>query len=494
MDNIAQVLGKRAQLNPDTEAFVEPHRGLRLTFREHNRRANQSATALRDLGVGKGDRVAILMMNSAEYMEVFYGLARLGAICVPLNWRLTLAELNYILGHSGSTYLVFGSEFADTATAIKHHETPDSRVTTFMYCGEADWPGDWAGDILALRSRAPDIEFEVAAGDKDPLFIMYTSGTTGLPKGVVHTHQTFMWALITQAATEEIRCEDRFITSLPMYHVGALAPVIFGAYLGFTIISIKEFDPVTYWRLIDDEKVTVTLLVAAMISALLQVPENHRHDYSSMRWAMVGAAPVPPVMITTLENMGIAVHQVYGLTETCGPACMIMGEEAKRRTGSAGKGFFHTDVRVVDGDDRDVSPGDSGEVIVRAPHNMKEYWNDPAATAEADDDGFIYIIDRIKDMIISGGENIYPAEVESVIVSLPGVVDVGVVGRADDRWGEVPVAFVIREGEQTTADDILDGLGGRLAKYKMPKEIRFVETLPRNPSGKILKRELRKLL
>ncbi len=508
MDNIGQVLAKRAEISPGKEAFVEPHRDLRLTFREHNDRANRSVAVLRQLGVRKGDRVAILMMNSAEYMEIFYALAKLGAICVPLNWRLTLAELNYILGHSKSTYLVFAAEFADTAAAIERHETPDAKIETFAICADADRPDDWTEDFLALRDLAAAAEPEICAGGDDPLFIMYTSGTTGLPKGVVHTHKTFMWALITQAATEEIRTEDRFITSLPMYHVGALAPIVFGAYIGFTIISVKAFDATDYWRLIEAEKVTVTLLVAAMITALLQVPDKQRRDYSSLRWAMVGAAPVPPGMIRTLEGLGIAVHQVYGLTETCGPACLITGSEAKRRIGSAGKGFFHTDVRVVDGNGRDVPPGETGEVIVRAPHNMREYWNDPAATADAvvggwlhtgdaamiDEDGFIYIVDRIKDMIISGGENVYPAEVENAIVSHPRVMEAGVIGRPDDKWGEVPVAFVVGVDADLTAEDITAHLLQRLAKYKTPKEIRFLAELPRNASGKILKRRLRDAL
>lgn len=212
-------------------------------------------------------------------------------------------------------------------------------------------------------------------------------------------------------------------------------------------------------------------------------------------------------MIKALEAIGVKVHQVYGLTETCGPACLITGEEALKRTGSTGKGFFHTDVRVIGGDGHDVAPGEAGEVIVSAKHNMKEYWRDPRATAEAvrdgwlhtgdaarvDEDRFIYIVDRIKDMIISGGEDIYPAEVESAIAPHRGVKEVGVVGVADDKWGEVPSAFVVKADQGVSAKDILDHLSPRLAKCRIPKAVRFIDALPRNPSGKFLKRDLREL-
>ncbi|MBM3554149.1 MAG: long-chain fatty acid--CoA ligase [Alphaproteobacteria bacterium] len=507
IDNIGNILSKRAEIDPDKEGFVDVHAGLRLSFREHNARANRCADALARLGIEKGDRVAILMANSAEYMEIFYALAKLGAICVPLNWRLAVAELEYILGHSGSTVLIFGSDHAASAAAIERGRAPGVRVSSFVYCGHGQPPLSDAHDFRALRDRASAVEPARAAGGDDPLFIMYTSGTTGRPKGAVHTHGTVLWAMITQAASEEVRREDRFITVMPMYHVGALVPVIFGAYMGFTIVSVKEFQPSQYWRLIESEKVTVTLMVAAMVAALLHVPEKDSCDHSSLRWTMIGAAPVPPPMIVALEAMGIKVHQVYGLTETCGPACLITGDEALRRTGSTGKGFFHTDVRVVDAHGRDIRPGEVGEVIVSAKHNMKEYWNDPKATADAvkdgwlhtgdaarvDGDRFIYIVDRIKDMIISGGENVYPAEVEGVIASHPGVKEVGVVGVPDERWGEVPVAFIVKADRALSAESVLDHLSSRLAKYKTPKKIEFVDALPRNPSGKILKRDLRDL-
>jgi len=507
IDNIGKLIARRADIDPDKEGFVDADIGLRLSFLEHNARANRCANALGRLGVKKGDRVAILLANSAEYVEIFYALAKLGAICVPLNWRLAVAELEYILGHSGSTVLIFGADYAASVAGVRRNREPGVRISTFAYCGDGPPPEPDAHDFRALRDRASAAEPMILSGDDDPLFIMYTSGTTGRPKGAVHTHATVLWTMITQAASEEVRREDRFITVMPMYHVGALVPVMFGAYMGFTVISARDFEPSNYWRLIEAERATTALMVAAMVAALLRVPEKDSCDHSSLRWTMIGAAPVPPPMIGALEALGIRVHQVYGLTETCGPACLITGNEALRRVGSTGKGFFHTDVRVVDAEGRDVPPGEMGEVIVSAKHNMKEYWNDPKATAEAvrngwlhtgdaarvDADRFIYIVDRIKDMIISGGENIYPAEVEGVIASHPGVKEVGVIGVPDEKWGEVPVAFIVKADSKLSAKDVADHLVSRIAKYKTPKRIEFIDALPRNPSGKILKRDLRGL-
>jgi acyl-CoA synthetase (AMP-forming)/AMP-acid ligase II len=256
--------------------------------------------------------------------------------------------------------------------------------------------------------------------------------------------------------------------------------------------------------LIDDEKITTTLMVPAMLQFMMATHEPSM-NISSLRWVMSGAAPVPVTLIKAYEAMGVEIHQVYGLTETCGPACLILGEDALVRAGSTGRAFFHTDVRVVDDDGHDAKTGEPGEVLVRGPHIMLGYWNRPDATAEAirdgwlhtgdiatmDADGFITIMDRVKDMLISGGENVYPAEIENIVLSHPKVADVGVIGIPSAKWGESPMAVVVRNDESLTAEEVMEWCKGKLAPFKLVKTVAFVTEIPRNPSGKILKRMLR---
>jgi acyl-CoA synthetase (AMP-forming)/AMP-acid ligase II len=272
-----------------------------------------------------------------------------------------------------------------------------------------------------------------------------------------------------------------------------------------TSILMRAFDPVRLYETIARERVTTLLAVPAMLNFMLQVPELGKYDCSSLRWIMSGAAPVPVTLIESYAKRGIEVHQVYGLTESCGPACLISPEEAIAKAGSTGKAFFHTEVRVVGDDGADVPPGGTGEVLVRGRHVMKGYWNRPDATAEAirdgwlhtgdiatiDAEGFVYIADRKKDMIISGGENVYPAEIENVILAHPKVREVAVIGQASAKWGESPLAVVVKKDASLVEREVIEWTRGKLAGYKRPKAVRFVDEIPRNPAGKILKRILR---
>ncbi len=274
---------------------------------------------------------------------------------------------------------------------------------------------------------------------------------------------------------------------------------------GVTNVVMRSFDPLRAWQAIDGEKLTVMLAVPAMLNAMLQVPDLEKYDHSQLRWCMSGAAPVPVTLIEAYAKLGIEIHQVYGLTESCGPACLIGPDDALAKAGSTGKAFFHTDVRVVDDAGAAVAPGEMGEVLVRGPHIMKGYWNRPEATAEAirdgwlytgdlattDKEGFVFIQDRIKDMIISGGENVYPAEIENAILSHPGVRDVAVIGQPSGRWGESPAAIVVRADDGLTEQAVRDHCQGKLARFKQPRNVEFIDEIPRNPTGKILKRLLR---
>jgi acyl-CoA synthetase (AMP-forming)/AMP-acid ligase II len=268
---------------------------------------------------------------------------------------------------------------------------------------------------------------------------------------------------------------------------------------------MRTFDPNDAWTQLHDERITTTLLVPAMLQFMLGAYDAEGHDASTLRWVMSGAAPVPLELIKTYEAMGIEIHQVYGLTESCGPACLITGEDALARAGSTGRSFFHTDVRVVHDDGHDCEPGEPGEVLVRGPHVMVGYWNRPDATADAivdgwlrtgdvatmDADGFVTIVDRTKDMLISGGENVYPAEIENVLLGHPAIVDAAVIGVPSATWGESPLAVVVVCDGNVCAEDVMAHTRGKLAPFKTVKKVEFVTEIPRNPSGKILKRELR---
>ena len=502
-NNIGWWLTKRAFLTPDQEAYVDGHGGERLTFAELNARANRTANAFVEAGIEKGERVALLLMNSPEFVEAFFALGKIGAVVVPLNWRLVPDELEFILKDSGATRLIFDDDFVDTVAEL-HGRGDKTDVTQWLQVASGD-VAYFASDHRAFRDAASDAEPAIGASDEDMVYIMYTSGTTGLPKGVVHTHNTCIWGSITIAATTYYREKDRFLSPLPMFHVGALTPLTLNVYRGTTSIVMRSFDPVRAWELIDEEKITTALAVPAMLNFMLQVPNLERYEFSQLRWCMSGAAPVPESLIEACAKIGIEVHQIYGLTESCGPAALIDAENALKRIGSTGKAFYHTDVRIVAPDGSDCPPDVPGEVLVAGPHIMREYWNRPEATAETivdgwlhtgdvarmDVDGFIYIEDRIKDMVISGGENVYPAEIEKVLQTHPAIVEAGVIGQPSEKWGESPFAVVVKGDEALTEADVIDFCRGRLAGYKQPKGAAFVDTLPRNPSGKILKRVLR---
>ncbi len=503
-NNLGLFLSKRALLNPDREAYIDTNSSVRLSFSELNDRSNRIANALLAAGVEKGERIGFLLLNSPEFMESYFAAAKIGAVVVPLNWRLSADELEFILKDSGTRRLIFGDEFLATVTELHARGDKTDIDQWLQVAGEAEL-APYAASYQALRDVAAADEPGTGATGDDMLYIMYTSGTTGLPKGVVHTHDSAIWGVITIAATSYYREQERYLGALPMFHVGALTPLTVNVYRGATSVVMRSFDPKLAWELIQNERLTTGLAVPAMLNFMLQVPGFENYDISSLRWIMSGAAPVPVSLMEDFVKLGVEIHQVYGLTETCGPACLLDAENSMAKIGSTGKAFFHTDVRLARSDGSDCAVGEPGEVLVRGPHIMREYWNRPEATAEtivdgwlhsgdvavADEDGFIYIQDRIKDMIISGGENVYPAEIEGVLVTHPNVTEAAVVGEPNEKWGESPFAIVVRNDTSLTAEAVIAYCEGKLAGFKQPKRVEFTDVIPRNPSGKILKRILR---
>jgi acyl-CoA synthetase (AMP-forming)/AMP-acid ligase II len=499
--NIGHFLTKRAYRDATTEAIFDVASDRRFSYEQLNGRANQAANALLGSGVTKGDRVGLLLMNGVEFVETFFAVAKIGAVNVPLNWRLVADELEFILKDSGTTVLVFSKEFAEVCAELASRGDKTDITTWIQVEGE---PGDGVISYDEWVGAASPNEVEAGGDGDDHVFIMYTSGTTGLPKGVIHSHNTVMWSILTGTATLDFRLGDRFLNSLPLFHVGALNPVLSNVYAGGSTVLMKAFDPTESWRLISEEHINSTLMVPAMLQFMQMTFDAEAYDLSTLRWVLSGAAPVPVSLIEAYSALGVEIHQVYGLTETCGPGCVIIGDDATTKVGSTGRAFFHGDVRVVREDGTDCDPGESGEVLLRGPNIMVGYWNRPEATAETivdgwlhtgdagilDQDGYLTIVDRIKDMLISGGENVYPAELENVLLGHENVADAGVIGVPSKTWGESPLAVIVKK-DDVSAEDIMEYCNAKLAPFKRIKVVEFVEVIPRNPSGKILKRVLR---
>jgi len=500
--NIGSFLAKRARLDPSRIGLV--FEGREITYREWNERANRVANAFAVLGLRPGDRVGLLMSNSVEYLECFFGLAKIGAIIVPLNWRLAPPEIALIAGDAGISALVYGSQHAPAAAAI--HNQLDVPIRVGLGDDVPSGDHEYATTLAGASPEEPTIHGD---GD-DPLIIMFTSGTTGRPKGAVLTHNNLFYDACTVAFSSDWRRDLRVLVALPLFHIGALIYVLIDTYVGSTTVLLESFDPVGFLKTVEEQRVNSFLAVPAMLNFMLQVPTIDEVDLSSVQWALCGAAPVPVPLIEAWADRGIASQQVYGLTECAGGAAVLGPDRALEKVGSTGLAMFHTDIRVVDEQGNDVAPGEVGEIIISGPHVMAGYWQDPVATAATleegwlhtgdlgrlDDEGYLYVVDRKKDMIISGGENIYPAEVESVLADMPQISEAAVIGVPDPQWGEV-VRVVARpvEGAELALEDVVAHCEGKLGRYKLPRKLLVTDDpLPRTPAGKVVKRILREQL
>ncbi|MBI4787343.1 MAG: long-chain fatty acid--CoA ligase [Chloroflexi bacterium] len=501
----ADLLSARARLTPEREALLYTHTGERFTYAQLNARANRAANFLRArFGVRKGDRVSLYANNSVIFVDLFYGLAKLGAIFAPLNWRLTARELAYIVGDCEPKVVLCGPEFVPTLNEICAHLKVPHLVG--VEGAQMDDAPAYEDEI----ARASDAEPErPPLSDDDPYCILYTSGTTGRPKGALLPHRQVLWNCINTVVSWGLNENDVSPVLTPLFHAGGLFAFLTPLfYAGGRIILARAFDAEESLQRIVAEKCSVELGVPTLFQLWHNTPHFRQADFSHVRFWINGGAAIPvPLMEAWLAAKGGVFRQGYGLTEV-GPNCFSMtDEESARKRGSLGKPIFHSQMRLVNpATGEDVPVGQPGELLIRGPHVCAGYWRNPQATADAltagwfhtgdgmrmDDDGFFYFVGRFKDMIKSGGENIYAAEVEKIFRDHPAVADAALIGQPDEQWGEVGLMIVLLQpGRTATPDELLAFCQGKLARYKIPKRVIFADAFPYSPYGKVEKAKLR---
>ncbi|MFD5778908.1 long-chain-fatty-acid--CoA ligase [Streptomyces sp. NPDC126933] len=505
-----KTLGETARRNatrfPEKEAVVCD--GRSLTYGQLDAESDRTACALGVAGLGKGARVAYLGKESESYYDVLFGCAKAGAVLVPINWRLTAAEIRHILSDSTAQLIFVEQEFLATVQHITG-PLPALRHTVVL-----DGPGGPGAGFERWKARNAGVLETVVTETSDPIVQIYTSGTTGLPKGVVLAHRSFFAVrdMLEHGGLDWIdwRSDDKSLIGVPGFHIGGLWWAVQGLNAGVTNIAVSTFVSGEALRLIRDLRVTTTCMVPAMLHMLTSEPSASPEAFRTLRKVVYGGSPISEPLLErcrTLMNCDFA--QIYGLTET-GNTAVCLPPEAHTRGGgllkAAGRPYPGVDIAVLDERGAELKAGAVGEICVRTPARMVEYWGLSSATAETlrngwvhtgdagyvDDEGYVYICDRIKDVVIVAGENVYPAEVEKAIEQLPAVAEAAVIGIPDERWGErLHAVVVLRDGETATRRELALDLHGSLATFKIPTSWDFAGHLPRNPSGKILRRRLR---
>jgi len=516
---IGDYLGRREIYSPDTLAIIDAGKSpeLRLTYKEWNHRVNRLANWLKvTVGVGYRDRVAILAQDGIEHLDLLYACSKLGAIHTALNWRLHWRELVAILEDTQPKALIYSDAFKvsvvevekatrDTDYAINHYLHVDGEGISSTGSGQTPVSLLYEDTVQA----APDTPVTYEKLDKEDIAcLLFTGGTTGLPKGAQISHRQINWNVLN-TVTHDLNHDDTYLCVFPLFHAGGLfaymsSQVVFGN----TSILTKQFNPEQVLNLIEREKVTVFAAVPTMYQMLTQAPNFESADLSSLRFCTSGGAPLPvPLVEFYTEKKGIRFKQGFGMTEY-GPGLFALApEDAIRKAGSIGRPNFFIDVRVVDEENNSLGPNQPGEMLLTGPSGCSGYWNNPEASAavidedgwfhtgdivEYDDEWYFYVRDRKKDMFISGGENVYPVEIENVLYKHPAVHMCAVIGIPDEKWGEVGKACVVFKPDQSaTKEELIKHMQDRLAKYKVPKSVEIMDALPLSSMGKILKRELR---
>lgn len=503
---VASVVAFHARRAPEETAIICS--GRSLTYAELHRESNRVAHALMAAGLAPGSRVAYLGKESEHYYEIFFGAAKIGVVLVPINWRLTAGEVDYILRDSGSRSLFVGRAFAEVAEKVR------ADLPSLDTVVELDPPAGHSGGYTAWKADQPDDDVTPGTGQDDAVVQLYTSGTTGMPKGVVLAQRSF-FAIRDALANEGLdwidwRAGDRSLIGIPGFHVGGIWWAMQGFNAGITNVAMPWFDSGVALRLIRDLGITTTCMVPSMLRLVLAEPGVTPADFATLRKIVYGGSPITETLLKeAIDICGADFAQIYGLTETGNTAvCLPPADHVpgSPRLRAAGRPYPGVQVKVIDSAGEALPAGDIGEVCLHTPARMLEYWGNPEATARTlvdgwihtgdaghiDSDGYVYISDRIKDMIIVAGENIYPAEIENALTKHPAVAEAAVVGIPDDRFGEAVCAFVARRPEQQVEPkELIVFLKDYIAAFKIPSKFEFVDQVPRNPSGKILRRELR---
>jgi fatty-acyl-CoA synthase len=494
-------LEKRAKLSPERIGLHELASGKDFTFAEWNAQANRAANYLRRLGVEKGDRVSVYASNCLEYLDLFFACGKLGAILHNLNWRLTVFELQGLIADAEPKVLFYSSDWREQVNELR------PGLASVQHVIALDQPAHSNDKLFAEREDCssiltvrPDLHMDDAWG------IYYTGGTTGLPKGAILTHANMAWNSINTVMSWGLTAEDCAALQLPLFHIGGpnifMLPLV---HVGGKTILCKQFDLGQTFDLIARNRVTHFVGVPTMFVMMQQHERWRATDFSRMKLIISGGAPCPLPVMEKFWERGVDFKMGYGLTEAAGNNFWLPAKDVRRKTGSVGFPIFHVDMKIIRSDGSFCAANEAGELLIRGPHVTPGYWNKPQATAEIlregwlhtgdlarqDEEGYFYVIGRSKDMYISGGENVYPAEVESALHAHPAVAEAAVIGVPHEKWGEVGKAFVVVEKEKSlSADELLDFLRPRLAKYKLPHEIAFLAALPKTAIGKIDKKRL----
>ena len=491
---LANWFSRRASRTPTRKALH--FEGRAWSYAQMQAEIELCAARLAALGVGRGERVAFLGLNQPMFFFVLFASARLGAIFVPLNFRLTGPELAFMIEDCAAAALIVDAHLAPTIAPMRE------RLTTLKAWLPAETEAEWT------QATPPPIE-EFASDEDDVAMIMYTSGTTGRPKGAMLTHGNFWWNNVNQLLSSDLQLDDVTLTAAPIFHIGGLNVLTLATFeKGGLVVLHRAFDPGRALADIAAHRITTMFGVPAMFLFMSQHPDFQSTDLSTVRTLIVGGAPCPLPLLKTYSGRGVQMQQGYGLTETAPMVSLLAPEYGESKSGSAGHAPLFTDIKVIDAEGRAIdAPRVAGEVLVRGPNVTKGYWGLPEATRLAidgdgwfhtgdggyfDEDGFLFISDRIKDMIITGGENVYPAEVESALMRHPAIGEAGVIGEPDPQWGEAVVAVVaLKAGQTLTLEELRAFAGEHLARYKLPRRLEIVSALPRNATGKILKYQLR---
>lgn len=489
MKGIAYWIEKWAYTHPDRTAVITDNE--KVSYKQLDRMIVLAAQRIQEKLQGrKGERIAILSHNRLEYIVLLFAIAKAECVAVPLNIRLSAKELIFQLNDSGSRILYAEKDNAEFAASLVEQSELESLAFMEDVCEESQ----------------TSFAFERMIDEEAPYIICYTSGTTGKPKGAVLTQSNIFWNAVNNKLAIDLTSEDRCIVLLPLFHIGGIGLFAFPSlFSGGTIVIPGKFDPEKTLAMIEKYQVTVVMGVPTIHQALLTSPSFNTTDLSTVRWFYNGGAPCPHELIDAYFDRGFLFGQGFGMTETSPTLFMLSKEDAPRKRGSIGKPVLFSEYKLLDSEGKEVEKGAVGELAVRGPNIMKEYWNRVDATKDAlkdgwlltgdlaktDDEGFLFIVGRKKEMIISGGENIYPLEVEQVISQMEGIAEVAVVGNADPLWGEVPAAFIVKEnGSALTEEAVIQHCQGNLAKYKIPKKVTFLKEMPKNATGKIQKTKL----